>query len=455
MALTPLDARVQEAAGPSARAAPSRRLKLEAAIAAVMVVVALAVLARSAFGAYLSAPYADAVDWTASVFQAERTHAWLAYLWSPHTAQRIPLARLIEALNVDVVGGRWPTFLLGDAMAWLAGAAMLAILLAQSRVSVRTRVWIGAAAALVWTNAGLAEDFAFPVFSVYLLVTGLALAALASIQAAAREGLRSTPFWAALGLAALASGGNAAGLAVWPALFVVAALQGRDRTQLFAVLIAGVACITLMEAGLGVPSSSLGRDYGGGAGAHLIKVLTYACVFAGLPWSRSVRWLPVAAVAGAALWAFAGRLVLRARHERDAAAAPLVGAGVGLIVFGALTAALATLGRVDELPQAIVPTRYTPFAALLQIGVLLCCTPGLERAARPAWAPRAALGVLAVLVLSRDFHDSRVLLRTADRIRAASEAFDRTGQQGEILIYPDAQRAIDVRRALAARGEPH
>ena len=51
---------------------------------------------------------------------------------------------------------------------------------------------------------------------------------------------------------------------------------------------------------------------------------------------------------------------------------------MGLILFGFITALMATIGRVDELPEPLVPTRYTPFACLLQIGVGLAAVRRLE-----------------------------------------------------------------------------
>ena len=257
--LEPLGGRRAKAPAPG----PGRPIHpVEAVVAALAVCAGLLLLGRTALGAYLYAPVADVIDWAARVFQAERDHRWLGYLWDPHTAQRIPLARLVEALDIEAARGRWPSYLVATALFWLGGCAALIASVAESRLSASTRLWMTALAALLATNVALAEDAAFPVFSVYLLVAGPALAAACLLQRAPREGLGSFAFWGAVACGALASGGNAAGLAIWPALLATVLLQGRSRGQIAALGIAAVLVGVAVEAGLGVPSSSLDRVAG-------------------------------------------------------------------------------------------------------------------------------------------------------------------------------------------------
>lgn len=427
---------------------------LEIALAGLLALAGIVILGRTALGAYLYAPVADMIDWAARVFQAERDGRWLAYLWDPHTAQRIPLARLVELADVEVMDGRAPSYLLATGLAWSCGLAALAVLLMRSRLGRAGQVWIAATAALIATNVGLAEDFAYPVFSVYLLVAGPALAAAALLQLAPREGWGGAPFFAALLFAALASGGNAAGLAVWPALLLVVFLQRRDGRQVVVLVVVAVLVGVSIEAGLGAPSTSLGRN-ADTLGAHVAKVATYFGIFGGLPWTRSAHPYALAALAGGAVWALAAYAFVRARVQREDEAAPLAACGAALIVFAALTALLASIGRVDELPAPVVPTRYTPFAVLLQLGTLLSLGRPLDAAFASPWRGRLVAAAVALLVLSHDLHGSRSLLKASAGIRAASDTFDRTGIQYKVIIYPIAARALEVRRELAARGLPH
>lgn len=303
--LTPLDAPEAPPTAPPPAADPAP-LRLEAAGIALLVLAAAALLVRTCVAAYLRAPYADAHDWAFEVLRTERTGDWLGYLWSPHTEQRIALARLAEALELEVSRGRWPAFLVLAGLLWAAGAAVLAWTLARPPPSApgrtgsaRLRLWTALAAGLVLTDGALAENFAFPVFSVYLFVAGPALAACVLFARSEARGWASPAFWAALACAGLAGLGNAAGLAVWPALLACAVLQGRGGGRTAMAGGAAVLCIALVQAGLGVPSTSLGA--GGSGAGHLLKIATYFAVFAGLPWSRALHPTVLGALAGSAV----------------------------------------------------------------------------------------------------------------------------------------------------------
>ena len=232
------------ASGPvpsAAQTLPASRLRRGVSVAlAITILASAALLAIASLRSYLYVPYSDVHDWIGQVFAVEHTHDWLGYVWRPHTAQRIPLARLTELFDVDVARSRLPSFLLVSAVAWLIGCAGLAMLVARTPMSGRARGVIALLAGLLATQAGLGEDLAFPVFSVYLMVAGPALAAVAAFHLAPRHGVGSASFWAALAFAALACGGNAAGLAVWPVLLAAAVLQARGREQVWAVLACAV-----------------------------------------------------------------------------------------------------------------------------------------------------------------------------------------------------------------------
>ncbi len=431
------------------------RLGIAALLLGVLLLALAALLTVVSVQDYLYVPFFDVHDWIGQVFVVERTHDWLGYLWEPHTAERIPWARAVEWLDVEVVRGRAPSFLIAGMAAWLIGCIPFALLLTRSSLSRPARIIVLLLAVMLSTQVSLAEDFAFPVFSVYLMVAGPALGAAALLQTGPQAGLRSWTFWAAMALAAAASDGNAAGLAIWPALLITAGLQRRGREQVFALLVCAAVCIAAIESGLGAPSASLGRD-GGSAGAHLLKMAVYFLHFVGLPWTQETHSGLALAIALTTL-ALAFRASFKAaRWTNDAPTARLRGTALALILFGLITAGLATIGRVDELPTAVVPTRYTPFATLLQLGVLLGLAEQIGAFRRAAWLPATIAAVLSLGLFASDLHDVRSLNRAAHRVRAASAAFDRSFDDADgRLIHPRPLFAADIRRRLAARGLPH
>lgn len=451
--LVPLGAQTQAEPAPLQGGSWTRGLVAQAALAAVLALAALAILIFAAVHAYLTIPYADTHDWIVQVFATEKTHGWLAYLFAPHNDQRIATARFVEALDIDLARGRAPSFLLAGAVAWLMGYAALAYLVVRSPLSPATRTVVGALVGVMAANIGLAEDFAFPVFSVYLFVAGPALAALVCFQLSLTKGLASPAFWLALLMGVLASLGNAAGLAVWPALFVSALLQRRRAPETAVLVISALACLALVEAGLGLPVG--GHPAGEGAG-RLLKMVVYVLAFGGLPWSRGLHSLAAGAAFGLCVWAAAAWALVGAQAWRKDAASVMVQAGVAMIVFGLIAAALATLGRVDELPQPIVPTRYTPFALVLQLGVVLALARRLERlSGRGRQVATVAGFALAIGMTAAGPHGARAITRAADRIRAASDLFDRTGRQPDLLIHARPDIAAGVRAELHARGLPY
>ena len=453
--LTPI-AQWEEPAGAMAPDAVIPRLVLarETAIAAAACALALAILVAASLRDELRFPFADAHDWAAEAMRTERSGAWLAYLWRPHGEQRIVWARLAEALNLEIVGHP-PAFLIIAAGLWGLGLAAVALLLARGPGGLRARVWLGAAAGLLLLCAPLGEDFAFPVFSVYLYAAGPALAA-ACLWALSAGKVRSLAFWGALVCAAAAAGGNAAGLAIWPALIGAALIAGAGGAALWVLIAAAAACVVFVEAGLGSPGGSPGAASVGLA--RLAKMAIYFGSYCGLPWSRALRGPLLGAAAGWPVAVVAALGLARAWRRRGAAAgAPYAGlcrAGAVLALFGLCTAVLATLGRVDELPQPVVPTRYTPFALLLQWGALLLYADRI--AAFMAERRRLAVGIAVlsvVLVLAADLRGARLLNKTTDHLRAASRAFD-VGAPSDVPMYPRPAIAHAVRRALAARGLP-
>lgn len=430
-----------------------RRVAVEAGVGALAVAAAAAVLFATALYAYLYIPFSDAHDWAAAVFRAERSGDWLGYIWAPHNSQRMLWVRIVEALDIEWTRGRAPVFLWAGGLAWLLGAVAVAAAIARAPMALRTRVWLGVGAGLLLADVMLAEDLSEPIDSLYLFCVGPVLAAAVALASARGAGLRSPALWAAVALAVVASGGGFAALVVWPAMAVGLWLDGRIDARLGVVGLVGAVLVAVLEAGLGAPSASLGA--GGGGLGHLVKTMVYFLAFCGLPWSRLGR-LWVGDLLGVVVLAGAGLALRRAWRDRGEPGHAVERAGAVLVVFGLLAALLAAVGRVDELPAPIVPERYTPFAAALQLGVGLGLARALDaRLRRRADAATAAALAAIAAALVIDLQGAGRLRLAADRIRAASVAFDRGATTtGDIVIHPRPAVARAVRAQLRARGLP-
>lgn len=450
--LVPLGAWREPAPEPAAPSSSPGVLLAQGAVALACAVAGLCVLVSGSLRDVISFPYSDTHGWAASALDAERSGDWLGYLWRPANAQRIPWARLAQAVFIET-HGRAPAFWLIGAGLWGLGLGALGLLFLRSRADARVRLWLAAAAALLLTCSLLGEDFALPVFSVYLYAAGPACAA-AGLWALSGGRVASPALWAALLCAALACGGNAAGLAIWPALAGAALLSGEAGAALWVLFGAGLACGVLVESGLGSPVGGGAATSTGAAG--LLKMAVYMGEYCGLPWSRAPRSLLAGSLAGwlvAMAAAFGLAKAWRLRLEADRVAS-LRRCGVALALFGLATAVLATLGRVDELPEPIVPTRYSPFALLLQVGVLLLHADRIGRwAQRRPRATWAAATLAIALLVTADVRGARAIDKATRRIGAASRAFD-AGRPSDLPMFPRPDVAHAVRRALAARGLP-
>ncbi len=420
--------------------------------AAVLIALTLLTTGAAAVRACLWAPYSDPHGWLAALFDAEHAGAPWSVVWRPFNQQRIPLALLTQALDVEAVRGRAPSFLVLGAVAELAGLAAVVGAVARSRLNSPAAAALAAASAVVLGGVSVAEDLAFPVFSVYPVVAGFAAAAFAAMTLARREGWGGPALAVAVLSGALASGGNAAGLAVWPVLLFWAAVEHRGRRQQLALWAAALAVTAALERGLGPPAGSVAApDL---SAAQLVKMARYLLGFAGLWWGALAHAGPSRGL-GLAVLAAAGAGLLRRGPEVEADGVRRLGRL--LASFGLLTAALATLGRVDELPEPVVPTRYFPFAALLQLGALLCWSDRLAAAMRRRPMAAAAVALLSALaVLASQAKGMKALVATSRVIQAGSRAFDAGDRSPAVTRLVDAHPDMDaaVRAELRRRGLP-
>lgn len=369
------------------------------------------------------------------------------YLLQPHNRQRIVWARLLAWL-----GRRGAENIL-----FLSAGVGLSVLSASALVGFAVRLApsapfgavLGVVAALVVTETAAVQDAAWPVFSVYVFVCGFAILSLGLFESRTRGRLSSPAFLGALACAIASGFGNAAGLAVWPVL-AWSAWRSRERGGVMAVVIlAGLAACVFGVEGATTAQSAAAASHGA---ARVLKVAAYFGSYCALPWSAGTPHLALHAAGW--ILALAGS-ALAARPPGTAQGRPaLPEFGRALIVFALITAVMASLGRVDELPQPIVPVRYVVFADMLHVGLLFACAPRLAA----AWTrrPRTAEAVVAtacVLMLAQQAVFGRKIERAAHRVNAASAAFDRGDRSPTVvvLVYPPGAAAAErIRRELKA-----
>ncbi|MGC1303509.1 MAG: hypothetical protein WA840_14150, partial [Caulobacteraceae bacterium] len=190
--------------------------------------------------------------------------------------------------------------------------------------------------------------------------------------------------------------------------------------------------------------------------AHLLKMLSYFTGYCALPWSAGDGSALLMRLLGLA-FAVAGAVAVWRGSRSGGGLGRIEGIGCNLILFALLTGVLASVGRVDESARVVMPARYLPLACLLQVGLIFAFIAPLQRtfasAPRKSWS---VLAILMVLLLGQQWVGGHRLMRSAQRVRAASTAFD-TGDRSQpvmLLVYPTAEPAMAVRAELKRRGLP-
>jgi hypothetical protein len=238
---------------------------------------------------------------------------------------------------------------------------------------------------------------------------------------------------AALACAVLSGFGDAAGLAVWPAM-AWGALQRRDWRWLAAVVSVGAAFI-------GFYASSQGAETGSSFGPALqdpANAARLALNVLALPWGVAVpahAWilgLLVALLAVAALVAKGGPHA--PRSERIAS---------GLILFAVGTAAMAGLGRAGLESPLETPLRYAVFLAPLHTGFLMLALPFAAERWRGRVVLSAGLAALLLALLAQDLVLAAKVVAGSDRIRSVIADFQAGRRTPEMrtMVHPDLARA--------------
>ncbi|MGZ3378055.1 MAG: hypothetical protein ACXU8S_15795 [Phenylobacterium sp.] len=420
-----------------AASGPSRTAR--AAFAAAVVLYA-ATAAWLIWRTAILRPYSDMFDW---IVRHDRLHAdgdFLAYLWAPHNLHHLAWTFLVLDLDIRVFRASSYLFLAVGTACLVATAAMLAVAAARVAPPGFRLIGAGGAAALGLMGCHVL-DASSDINTTYLHALVFAVGAVMLWEAAPGGRGRTARRVAALFCAMAAGLGNAAGLAVWPALLFGGWRRG-ERGWALAVLVAGLAFGLVYALGERGPLNPAGH------GSLLIRAADAAALlsdYLGLPWVRGLPWarwvIGPAALAASAVVLGLGARDAAAGGDRTAAR---------LVLFSLGTAAMVAVGRSGGANAGLAPMRYAVFMIPLHAGIWIMLLPRVA-----AFWPRAprvsALGLLAVAVLMLAHQGAMTLyaVRTADTIYSTIDDFQagRLTPQMSTIIYPDLAKA----RAIEAR----
>ena len=116
-------------------------------------------------------PVWDLLDWVVFYLQTGRTGDWWNYLWQPHNEHRIPISRLLLAVDIEIFRGSGIPFLIFGALSQLA---IVGILIREIRLSSQpTELRLVAIAAVIFAFAAshLAILVSMAVLGVFLQTT--------------------------------------------------------------------------------------------------------------------------------------------------------------------------------------------------------------------------------------------------------------------------------------------
>jgi hypothetical protein len=382
-------------------------------------------------------PYSDMYAWIARWYRFRADGDLGRYLWAPHNFHHLVWTLAVLDLDIRAFGASGYLFLAVGVICLGATAALLAWVAAEAAGPGLRLVGAGVAAALGAMGCHILDVNA----EIETTYVHALLFAVAAIVLAEAPGRRPAVRRAGALVCAMAAGlGNAAGLAVWPALLFVAWRTGR-RGWALVVLAAGGAYGGLYLLG----EATSGGAVAGAAGGRLAEAAALAVNYLALPWVRAapaIGWplgLAVLTIALAAV-IFRGR---RGAPWPESAA-------VGLILFSVATAAMAGAGRTGLIAPNMVPMRYAVLLIPLHAGLWILALPHV----RQAWPqrPRAVAGAvvgLAVVMLVHQGVMAVFAMRTADANLRVLADFRNGKRSPQMLttIHSD----LGVARALALR----
>jgi hypothetical protein len=418
----------------------------------LIVLTALAAIQVALFFWYLSAtiirqPYWDMYSWVLHYLDFRAHGDWWSYLWSSHDVHRPVWIRLLTALDIEWFRGVSYPFIVSTTVGHLVTAWLL---WRETRAGVAGAP--GAATGLIVVmllfSSVAAVNCAVPITNGYLHVVTFVVAAIVLYDndGADRDGQgglwrRVCALLLAMG-APLASG---VGVAVWPILLFISWRRGEGRWTAIVATVGAVFLAAYMSGLTNAIHLAASAESVNPASVFQERA-NYLLTFLGLPWTRSATLSVLGRVAGFVFLVAGVWMVLRGLTRRPASR--LERLALGLVMFSLASAAMATLGRVDQAGRddVLVPVRYAVLMTPLHVGLLWIASPVVVRLwnERDRWSRVAgAFACGGLLLLAQQVAAGQIAVATADHMRDTIARFvaGETDAGMADVIYPDLDQA--------------
>jgi hypothetical protein len=408
----------------------------------------IALIYFAAFGFFLfktaiTSPISDMFRYVSDYLQFRDGKIELIdYLWKPHGEHHLVWIRLLTWADVEIFHTQAIPFIAAATAAISLTAAVIWYQLGRAEEMVGVAGSLALLAPMLILSTANVVDCSVPINTTYPITVFYVVLALV-LFARAEESEQHANYWrvGATLAAFFAPLGMAAGLLVWPILFWTAWRGEVNRRWL---MILGCVGLIYFVAYLKdvyffgiVPSLDKGADSYLGL-AHVGKLIDYFFSFLGLPFTRDPHLPLVGRVVGAFLF-FAGLSAALIATFSKRLSTPVDRIGIGMILLGLGSAALASVGRGDLIEEVKVPVRYTIFVAVLQVGFLCLILPrfGHRLSGSAGRLLQQTVGIfLACLLLFLQIFVGRSAEQIASAISKEADCF----AQG--IRYPEVSHAI-------------
>jgi hypothetical protein len=383
-------------------------------------------------------PVWDLLDWVVFYLQTGRTGDWWSYLWQPHNEHRIPISRLLLAVDIEIFRGSGIPFLIFGALSQLA---IVGILIREIRLSSQpTELRLVAIAAVIFAFAAshLAILVSMAVLGVFLQTTLFVILAITFLDGENENRHSVLRRSLAIVCAALAPFSVSAGLLVWPVM-LWAAWRGNLGPKWFVLIaIVGIAEWIIYLPGISVTPHKLI------SAAEIVNMLDYSVRLLGLPWSHAPSLVWFGRLAGLTWFAVGGwLLVTLSLHTPTPERLQRIGAALILFMFS--IAAAAGIARLGVAPDREMPIRYSIFVAAGQIGILFAASGYLISFCRH-FAGRAVKSLVifaAIILVAQQVASGFAATAVAQKYISLWELFcsGRWTPEMESYVYPSQARA--------------
>jgi hypothetical protein len=391
-------------------------------------------------------PYWDMYSWVLHYLDFRANGEWWSYLWAAHDVHRPVWIRLLTALDVEAFHGVSYPFIVFTA----AGHLITATLLwreTESGIGGTAGTVIGMLVLMLLFTSVAAVNCAVPITNGYLhVVTFVVVSVVLFDGGAGTIGSMSTEWRRVLALLAAVSAvfASAVGIAIWPILVFLAWRSQARRWKAIVVLVAVVFMAVYLYGlrfGAGVfGSAQLDVIH------ELLRRADYLLAYAGLPWTRAAPLAVPGRIVGGVLLAAGTWMVVRGCVRQPATR--LERLAIALVMFSLISAAMATLGRVDIEGHngVLVPVRYAVLLVPLHVGLVWIVAPTFARRWNDrTWWPLASgvLTVVCLLLLVQQVAAGQIAVASARQMRTTIARFvaGQTDPEMTNVIYPDLEQA--------------